>query len=135
MAKTQTCAIIGAERMNRIMHMLMHKTMTMGEIVAELQIRKNAVHGYITQLQWDGKVQMKIDNADRRYKFYSLVPGAVPVPIPEPKKEDLPKKRGPRPGFAWKGNEGAQFVRTVPAQQVGMMRDPLVAALFGGATC
>lgn len=44
-----------------------------------------------------------------------------------------PKKRGPKPGTPRPTHAAAEQrkVKTVPAQQVGMVRDPLISALFG----
>lgn len=44
-----------------------------------------------------------------------------------------PKKRGPKPGTKRPvyTEAEARKVKTVPAQNLGMRRDPLVAAIFG----
>lgn len=48
----------------------------------------------------------------------------------KPSKPEL-KKRGPKPGTKKSTAAEDRRIKTVPAQNLGMSRDPLVAAFFG----
>lgn len=131
---------IGIERMNAIIDMLKAKPMPVTEISMSLDICIRATRKYIERLREMGKISMQRWELDPRFKLYSLAPGALPIPTPEPAKpRKTPRKlvklkTGPKPSRdkeRW--NEGLRTVRTVPAKQVGIERDPLVAMLFGRA--
>lgn len=129
---------IGIERMNEVLKMLREKDMPVTEISMHLDICIRATRKYVGKLMDMGKISMRRWELDPRFKLYSIVRGAVDIPSVEPitprrrprKVEKL--KTGPKPRRdKEKWNEGLQTVRTVPAQQVGVQRDELVAALFG----
>lgn len=131
---------IGIERMNEVLKMLREKDMSVTEISMHLDICIRATRKYVGKLMDMGKISMRRWELDPRFKLYSIVRGAVDIPSVEPitprrtprKVEKL--KTGPKPKRdKEKWNGGLQTVRTVPAQQFGVQRDELVAALFGKA--
>ena len=133
---------IGITRMNRILDLLLFRSMTITEITLDLDICDRAARNYLGKLRDHGKITVARGEDDPRFKFYSLVPGAMPYPVPElnwPRRRPLvavKKKTGPKP-CPRRDNApgGLQSVRSVPAKQIGLARDPLIAALFGGAPC
>lgn len=139
MARTDAALRTRAHRMNKILNMLLHETVTLKEVTGELGVNKNTALLYLNMLIDFGKIVVTEPQEDRRFKHYRLVPGALPVPVPAdlrpPKPE--PKKRGRKPGPQKNCFQGiaAQTVKVVAAVQVGAQRDPLIAALFGGAPC
>lgn len=131
---------IGIERMNEVLKMLREKDMSVTEISMHLDICIRATRKYVGKLLDMGKISMRRWELDPRFKLYSIVRGAVDIPSVEPitprrrprKVEKL--KTGPKPKRdTEKWNGGLQTVRTVPAQQFGVQRDELIAALFGKA--
>lgn len=143
MAKQYTNQIATINRMNSVMNMMLRKSITLKDVIGELDVGKRAAHFAVHSLLDMGKIKLADHQWDRRFKHYVLVPGALPVPVPEVrfsrrrKPHEEPKKRGPKPGSRGNGNPGVgeQRVKSVSAVQIGLMRDPLVAALFGGSTC
>ena len=133
---------IGITRMNRILDLLLFKSLTITEITLALDICDRAARNYLDKLRGMGKITMTRGTGDSRFKFYSLAPGAMPIPVPElnwPRRRALAtvkKKTGPKPRPRQeKAATGLQNVLRGKAVQVGVARDPLIAALFGGAPC
>jgi hypothetical protein len=133
---------IGVTRMNRILDLLLFRSMTITEITLDLDICDRAARNYLDKLRNLGKITMARGAGDQRFKFYSLVPGVMPLPVPtlkRPRSRPLvavKKKTGPKPRPRGdKAADGLQRVLRGQAVQVGLARDPLIAALFGGAQC
>lgn len=131
---------IGIERMNEVLKMLREKDMSVTEISMHLDICIRATRKYVGKLMDMGKISMRRWELDPRFKLYSIVQGAVDIPSVEPitprrrPRKVVKLKTGPKPRRdKEKWNDGLQTVRTVPAQQFGVQRDELVAALFGKA--
>jgi hypothetical protein len=133
---------IGVERMNEMIEAMRRAEMTIAQIALHLDICERSVKKYLVKLTALGKVAFRLGDPDRRFKHYSTVPGVESIPVPALKwtrrrpLKDVKLKTGPKPRRnkeAW--NAGLSTVRTVPAQQIGIQRDPLIAALFGGARC
>ena len=131
---------IGIERMNEILQMLREKDMSVTEISMCLDMCIRATRKYVAKLMDMGKISMRRWEIDPRFKLYSAAKGVVDIPNVEPviahrrARKPVKLKTGPKPmRDKEKWNEGLQTVRTVPAQQVGVQRDELVAALFGRA--
>lgn len=143
MAKQYTSQIITINRMNAVMNMMLSKSITLKDVIGDLNVGKRAAHFAVHSLLDMGKIKLADHQRDRRFKHYVLVPGALPVPVPElasPRRRLLteePKKRGPKPGSKGNCNAGIgeRRIKAVPAMQLGISRDPLVAALFGGVRC
>jgi hypothetical protein len=139
--RTYQGAHIGIERMNRILDLLLFKSMTITDVSLSLCICDRAAKKYLAKLLQLEKITVRRGEPDARIKFYSLVPGAMPLPVPQllkPRRRPLvveKQKTGPKPKRldkkAW--NSGLRTVKTVPAQQVGMARDPLIEMFFGKA--
>lgn len=132
---------VGIERMNEVLKMLREKDMPVTEISVHLDICIRATRKYVGKLMDMGKISMRRWEIDPRFKLYSIVRGAVDIPSVEPitprrrprKVEKL--KTGPKPRTEPKKSQNVSnpCVRTIPAQQVGMRRDPMVELLFGRA--
>lgn len=124
---------IGVERMNAILSLLRAKPMNISEIEKKLCLCRRACGDYIAHLLEMGKIFLADAGRDKRFKFYGAVSGATLLPVPKSiytqsrKEEKL--KTGPKPKKS--PNVATPCVRYAPAQQIGVKRDPLVAALFG----
>jgi hypothetical protein len=94
-----------------ITEMLAKKPRTVIDLAAELSIPWNTVYGYMRFMQEVGDAHQTGKFADRR-EFWAAGAGGLAV------------------GSADDSVRGAWIV---PARQMGMPRDPLVAALFGPA--
>ena len=122
-------------RMNEIMNFLLHRPMEITELCQKAHIEQRAMRKHLTRMKAEGKVVMQKRFSDRRFKVWELVKGAMPyeptTPKPKPRrpKGAPPLKRGPKPKPSTEAED--RTVKTVPAQQVGIKRDPLVAMLFG----
>ena len=132
-----TGAGIGIERMNRILDLLLFGPKTITAIIVDLDICTRAARNYLSTLLGMGKIRKERNTGtDKRMKFYSLVPGSLPIPVPElnwPRRRPLKaekQKTGPKPKNRPPMALGPH-IKTVKAQNLGMSRDPLVAALFG----
>lgn len=124
-------------RMNEIMNILLLAPMEISDLCAKMRMEHRAIRKYLTRMKAEGKVAMQKRYSDRRYKVWELIQGAMPYeptsPKPKPRRPrgSPPLKRGPKPAEP-KSTEGEdRKVKTVPAQQVGIKRDPMVAMLFG----
>lgn len=135
MARTYARLQLGAERMNDILDMLLHRTMTLTDVVANFGFDRRSAHYYLCKLVEMGKIERVEPGRDRRYKHYALVKGAMPLDIPGKPEKPAPRKRGPKPGPRPYRETGVRQVKVAQAKQVGIPRDPMIAALFGGARC
>lgn len=135
MARTYARLQLGAERMNEILGALLHRTMTLTDIIARFGFDRRSAHYYLCKLVEMGKIEQVAPGWDRRYKHYALVKGAMPLDIPGKPEKPAPRKRGPKPGPKPYREAGMRQVKITKAGQVGMPRDPMIAALFGGAPC
>lgn len=118
---------VGAERMNEIIKLLMVHSMTIKEISEEMMLSRRMVCKYLAKLESMYKIRHTRPETGARggkLKVYSATFGVAPVPSEGEKAKPVPKKSQ---------NVANPCVRTIPAQQVGMMRDPMVELLFGRA--
>lgn len=126
----------GHERMNEIMNALLLKPMIITEICLKISRGQKAVRGYLRRLEEAEKI-LSSPGTDGREKVYRLKLGAMPFDLQAPKswprRERVaePKKRGPKPGIKRPSYADDRKIKSIPAQQIGMQRDPLVAAIFG----
>lgn len=149
--------VVSTERLNAIMQLLLFRTMTIAEICEGIGLCERLVSDYLQSLEFAGKISYTRPPNGKRggsHRHYSLVPGAMPFPTVEPKnpprrprvterkrtgpkpKADAPlpyagAKRGPKPGTKKSVAAETPKIKIIPAQNLGMRRDPLVAALFG----
>jgi hypothetical protein len=98
----------------RIGELLAEKHRTVVDLAAELSIPWNTVYGYLRFMQEVGDAHQTGRFAGDRREFWAA--GPVHPGEPVESLDDSPRN-------AW----------IVPARQMGMPRDPLVAALFGPA--
>lgn len=122
------------ERLNRIMYAIQLRPMTIVALGVELDLGRRCLLSALRKLMDEGKICYVESPSDRRNKVYRITTGAMPYDIAKTVKSlPAPKKRGPKLGSNRPTYDQAESrkVKTVPAQQVGIMRDPLVAALFG----
>lgn len=142
--KREYQAGIGIERMNQIMQLLLFRSMTIGDIAESIGICRRLVCKYLAKLEGMHKVRYTRPETGQRggkLKLYSLTFGAMPIPSvgpKEPRRRPLKiekEKRGPKPRPEPKKSQNVAnpCVRTIPARQVGMRRDPMVELLFGRA--
>lgn len=133
---------IGIERMNQIMQLLLFRSMTIADITDSLGICRRLVSNYLGRLEDMHKVRYTRPETGKqggKLKVYSLTFGAMPIPSvcpKEPRRRPLKaekEKRGPKPKPEPKKSQNAAnpCVKTVPAQQIGMHRDPFQALFFG----
>lgn len=122
-----------ATRLNEIMSAIQIKPKTIKELCRDLDLGRRYMLSHLRKLLALEKVVCIISPSDRRYKVYRMSMGAslftVEQPAQKPPKQL--KKRGPKPGTKMPEKEDDRRIRTVAAQQVGIKRDALVAALFG----
>lgn len=140
MPKTYTGAGIGIRHMNNILKQLNECPLTITDLMMAGPICFDSIHRYLRKLLEMGKITVEKRG---RTKFYSAVPGTELIPevftehidrhlnrsnkpIGRPRKTPVPQLGAPE----WKPSR-----KVVAAQQIGVRRDPLVAALFGGAAC
>lgn len=122
------------ERLNRIMYAIQLRPMTIVALGVELDLGRRCLLGALRKLMDAGKICYVESPSDRRNKVYQITAGAMPYDIAKTVKSlPPPKKRGPKLGSNRPTYDQAEArkVKTVPAQQVGIKRDPLVAMLFG----
>lgn len=135
---------IGIERMNQIMQLLLFHSMTIAEITEEMELSRRMVCKYLAKLESIYKIRYTRPETGKqggKLKVYSLVFGAMPIDQKQPKypptrpRKLVKEKTGPKPRADAKKSQNVAnpCIRTIPAQQVGMMRDPYTAALFGAA--
>lgn len=141
MPKTYTGAGIGIRRMNDILLQLEDGPLTITDIMMDGPIGFDSVHKYLRQLADMGKITIQKIG---RTKFYSAVPEVELIPEvfteyvdrhlnKSSKPVGRPRKYPAKPDDPLPKNMGDWRPKqvTAPAAQVGIQRDPLVAALFG----
>lgn len=144
MDKREYRAGIGIERMNQIMQLLLFRSMTIAEITESIGICRRLVCKYLAKLEDMHKVRYTRPETGKqggKLKLYSLTFGASPIPSIDPKEprrrplKEFCEKRGPKPKPEPKKSQNVAnpCARVVPAQQVGMRRDPMIELLFGRA--
>ena len=127
----------GIARMNEIMNAILLKPMSINEVAWKIDMGLRATRGYLRKLEAAGKLICKPGPSDKREKIYILASGAMPFDQVRPKNPPCrppvttQKKRGPKPGTKKSTAAEDRRIKTVPAQNLGMPRDPLVAAFFG----
>jgi len=122
------------KRLNAIMYAIQLKPMPIKALYAEVDLGRRAMLTHIRMLLDAGKIVYVESPSDRRYKVYRIAQGALPFDVQTVKKDaPPPKKRGPKPGSKRPVNPDYECrkVKTIAAQQIGIARDPLVAAFFG----
>ena len=135
MARTYAKLQFGTERMNEILDMLLRRTVTLSDVVIDLGFDRGSAHYYLRKLVEMGKIERAEPGWDRRYKHYALVDGATLLDVPGKPEKPAPKKRGLKPGAKLSRPDGVQQVKIAKARQIGIPRDSMIAALFGGARC
>lgn len=124
---------IGVERMNAILSLIKDKPMHISEIEKRLSLCRRACGDYIAHLLEMGKIFLADAGRDKRFKFYGAVSGATLIPAPKADLSQSRKEEKHKTGQKPKKSPSVAVpcVRSAPAQDVGIKRDPLVAALFG----
>lgn len=126
----------GHARMNEIMNVLLVKPMIITEICTKISMGQKAVRGYLRRMEEAEKI-LSSPGTDGREKVYRLKLGAMPFDLQAPKswprRERVaePKKRGPKPGTKRPSYADDRKIKSIPAQQIGMQRDPFQALFFG----
>lgn len=106
-----------AAAVDRVYHLLAGQHMSAQEIAIELNMNPRTVYGYLCQMKDEGYVRMTGKMDEHRRALWTQDPTGSQADTAAHARR------------AW----------VVPARQIGMPRDPLVAALFGpahaGAAC
>lgn len=131
--RTYANARVGIQNMNRVIEMARTQgTLTIKAVAHEFEYYEKSAKMYLQRLVERGLMVEQPKTAVNSIRYFDLVPGAQLIPLPPPPEQvrlsvKKPKPRKPRlqPGEAWR------CVHVVPAVQIGIQRDALVAALFG----
>ena len=140
MSKRQYRAVVSTRRLNAILQMLLFDKLTQNDICIRAGLGDRQVGKYMVYLQkchkicWERPATGKQGGAP---KVYTLAEGAMPYPELNPKSPprrppvEVRQKTGPKPSAKKPPKAELRTVKTVPAQQVGMQRDPFQALFFG----
>lgn len=132
---------IGISRMNEILRLISKSPMTLLKISISANMCERSAKNYVKRLGRMEKLTRERGEIDRRMVFYKIVPGATMIPEIEPKEPRrrplklVKEKTGPKPKIEPKKslNVANPTVRVLPAKQIGVQRDPLIAMFFGQA--
>lgn len=140
MSKRQYRAVVSTRRLNAILQMLLFDKLTQNDICIRTGLGDRQVGKYMVYLEKSHKICWARPATGKQGgapKVYTLAAGAMPYPELNPKTPprrppvELRQKTGPKPVAKKPIKAELRTVKTVPAQQVGIKRDPLVAMLFG----
>jgi AraC-like DNA-binding protein len=102
--------------LERIRALLAERQMAVADIAGQLGLKRPTVYRYMCYLDEMGEAHRTVMQGGRQPEMWA----AGRAPLQEATAEELEEVE---PSRAW----------IVPARQIGMQRDPLVAALFGPA--
>jgi hypothetical protein len=136
--RTYANARVGIQNMNRVIEMArMHGVLTIKQVAHEFEYYEKSAKMYLQRLVGMGLMTERPMAKKNSIRYFDLVPGTQLIPVPELLAKPRPSVKKSRPGAAngrkkrLAPGEFWRCVHVVPAAQIGMQRDPLVAALFG----
>jgi len=136
-------ASIGITRLNQVIKFARgRKFVTVFDVYKHLECSHKTAKAYLRELMESGRMTMLPPLYHNSQRKFMLVAGAELLPVPEPvwgvrKSRARPGAVKGRPRQHWpvEKDKAPRRIEIRPAEQVGIQRGPLIAAIFGGARC